>query len=72
MWCGREGRICVNQIFVVRQLCEKYLGISKEIYMAFMDFVKAYDEIDRVALWQMLRICGEGGRLLLQGELSMC
>ena len=29
--------------------------------MAFMDFEKAYDGIDRNALWQVLRIYGIGG-----------
>ena len=48
--CGsREGRGCVDQIFVVRELCEKYLGLDKEVYMAFMDLEKAHDRIDRNA-----------------------
>ena len=63
--CGfREGRGCVDQIFAVRQLCEKYLGVNREVYMAFMDLEKAYDRIDRNALWQVLRIYGVGGNLL--------
>ena len=50
--CGfSEGRGCVDQIFAVRQLCDKYLGVNKEVYMAFMDLEKAYDKIDRNALW---------------------
>ena len=60
--CGfREGRGCVDQIFAVRHLCEKYLGVSKKVYMAFMDLEKAYDRIDRDALWQIMRIYGVGG-----------
>ena len=63
--CGfREGRGRVDQIFAVRQLCEKYLGVNKELYMAFMDLGKAYDRMDRDALWQVLRIYGVGGNLL--------
>ena len=28
--CGfREGRGCVDQIFAVRQLCKKYLGVNR-------------------------------------------
>ena len=49
---------------MVRQLCEKYLGLNREVYMAFMDLEKAYDRIDRDALWQVLRIYGVGGNLL--------
>ena len=41
------GRECVDQVFAVRQLCEKYLGVNKEVYMAFMDLEKAYDRVDR-------------------------
>ena len=50
--CGfMEGRGCVDQIFAVRQLCEKYLRVSKKVYMAFMNLKKAYDRID----WEVLR-----------------
>ena len=43
--CGfREGRNCVDQIFAVRQLCEKYLGVNKEVFMAFMDLEKVHDK----------------------------
>ena len=41
----------------------KYLGVSREVYMAFMDLEKAYDGIDRNALWQVLRLYGIGGSL---------
>ena len=51
----QEGRGCVDQVFAVRQLCEKYLDVNKEIYMAFMDLEKGYDRIYRVVLWQGLR-----------------
>ena len=46
----REGRGCVDQIFSVRYLCEKCLGVNKEIYMAFMNLEKTYDRIDQNAL----------------------
>ena len=44
----------------MKQLCEKYLGVNKDIYMAFMDLEKAYNRIDRDALWQGLKIYGVG------------
>ena len=63
--CGfRKGRGCIYQIFVVRQLCEKFLGKGKDVYFAFMDLEKAYDRVDRGALWQVLRMYGLGGKLL--------
>ena len=32
--------------------------------MAFMDLEKAYDRVDRDAMWQVMRIYGIGGRVL--------
>ena len=46
----RRGRGCMDQVFVVRQVCEKYLRKGKEVFWAFMDLEKAYDRVDRQAL----------------------
>ncbi len=43
---------------------EKYLGIDKNLYAAFIDLKKAYDKVDREALWTVLKICGVSGQLL--------
>ena len=61
----------MDQIFAVRQLCKKYLGVNREVYMAFMDLEKAYDRIDRNALWQVLRIYDDVGRNLLMAVQSL-
>ena len=45
----RRGRGCTDQIFIVRHICEKYLGKGKGVYLAFLDLVKAYDRVDRDA-----------------------
>ena len=47
--CNRGGG-CVNQVFAVRQVCEKYLANWKAVFWAFMDLEKAYDTIDRHGL----------------------
>ena len=63
--CGfREGRGCVDQVFVVRQVCEKYLAKGRDSFWAFMDLEKAYDRVDRTALWSVLGFYGVGGKLL--------
>ena len=63
--CGfREGRGCMNQVFAVRQVCEKYLANGKDVFWAFIDLEKAYDTIDRHGMWQMLRVYGVGRKLL--------
>ena len=40
----RRGRGCTDEIFIVRQICEKYLGKGKDVYFAFLDLEKAYDK----------------------------
>ena len=54
----------MDQVFAVRQVCEKYLANGKDVFWAFMDLEKAYDTIDRHGMWQMLRVYGVGGKLL--------
>ena len=39
----RQGRGCMDQVFAVRQVCEKYLANGKDVFWAFTDFEKAYD-----------------------------
>ena len=39
----RRGRGCTDQIFIVRQIYEKYLGKGKEVNFAFLDLEKVYD-----------------------------
>ena len=46
----------VDQIFIVREICEKYLGKGKDVYFAFLDLEKAYDRVDRKAMWNVLRL----------------
>ena len=68
--CGfRKGRGCMDQVFAVRQVCEKDLANGKDVFWAFMNLEKAYDTIDQHGMWQMLRVYGVGGKLL-KGVLS--
>ena len=60
----RRGRGCTDQIFIVRQICEKYLGKGKDVYFAFFDLEKVYDRVDRDTMWNVLRLHEIGGRLL--------
>ncbi len=48
----RKGRGCVDQIFAVKILVEKYLEKDRKLFAAFMDLEKAYDRIDRKGLWE--------------------
>ncbi len=53
--CDEQGgfrrRGCVDQIFAVRQVCEKYLTKCKDVFWAFMDLEKHKTEL-------IGRVCG--------------
>ena len=55
---------CVDQIFAVRQICNKYLGVNRKVYIAFIDLEKAYDRIDWNKRCQVLRIYFMGENFL--------
>ena len=49
------GRGTTDAIFVIRQLQEKYLTVSKHIYMAFVDPEKAFDRVPQKVIWWAMR-----------------
>ncbi len=59
-----KGRGCVDQIFAMKILVEKYLEKDRKLFAAFMDLEKAYDKVDRKGLWETLGVYGMGGQLL--------
>ena len=56
----QQGIGCMDEVFVVRQVCEKYLANGKNVFWVFMDLEKEYDTTDRYGMWQMLRVHGVG------------
>ena len=49
--CGfRQGRGCMDQVFAVQQVCEKYLSDGKDEFWAFMDL-----ETHMIRLTSMVR-----------------
>ncbi len=59
----RKGRGCIDQIFAVKILVEKYLEKERKLFATFMDMKKAYDRVDMKGLWDTLRVYGVGGKL---------
>ena len=56
----RTGRGCVDQIFTIKQIDEKAREKIRRVYVGFIDLQKAYDRVNKKALWQVLRMY-EGG-----------
>ena len=44
----RKG--CVDQLFVVMQLSEKFLAKGRDLFLAFMDLEKAHERVDMETL----------------------
>ena len=44
----------MDQVFAVRQVCEKYLANGKDIFGEFMDWKRQM--IDRQGMWQMIKV----------------
>ncbi len=60
----RKGRGCVDQMFAVKILVEKYLEEDRKLFATFLDLENAYDRVDRKGLWDTLRVNGVGGQFL--------
>ena len=58
----RTGRGCIDQIFTLKQICEKVREKQRRVYVGFIDLEKSYNRINREALWQVLRMY-DGGRV---------
>lgn len=52
-----------GSVFALKKMCENYLEKHEDLHSAFMDLENAKNRIDRVALWNVLQIYGEGGYL---------
>lgn len=53
--CGfRKGRSCVDAIFTIKQIMEKRIEFNLPTYLLFLDYVKAYDKVNRSKLWNIM------------------
>lgn len=57
--CGfRPGRSIINMVFSVRQAQEKCTEQHMDLYAVFMDLTKAFNTVNREALWVILAKLG--------------
>ena len=53
--CGfRKGRSCTDAIFVMQQIIEKRKEHNLPLFLLFIDYEKAYDNVNRDKLWEMM------------------
>nr|XP_049697159.1 uncharacterized protein LOC126054693 [Helicoverpa armigera] len=55
------GRGTMDAIFALRQLCEKYRRVHRNLHMVFIDLEKAYDRVPREVLWWAMKEKGVPG-----------
>uniref|UniRef100_UPI00398F0602 uncharacterized protein n=1 Tax=Pristiophorus japonicus TaxID=55135 RepID=UPI00398F0602 len=57
--CGfRPGRSTADMIFALRQVQEKCIEQNMDLYVVFIDLTKAFDTVNRAALWSILTKLG--------------
>ena len=53
--CGfRKGRSCTEAIFTVQQIIVKRKEHNLPLFLLFIEYKKAYDNINRDKLWEMM------------------
>ena len=60
----REGYCTMDNAFVLNELINLYLHKNKRLYCCFIDYQKAFDTINRSALWGKLIENGFNGKIL--------
>ena len=57
--CGfRPGRSTIDMVFTVRQIQEKCIEQQMDLFAVFIDLTKAFDTVNRDALWTILAKLG--------------
>ena len=60
----RKGRSTIDHMFTLYAAIEKHLLKNTKLYVAFIDFKKAYDTVNRDILWMVLYRSGVRGKML--------
>ena len=71
----RAGYSTVDHIFSLHAMVQKYLLKHTKLYVGFVDFKKAFDSVNRNALWSVSRKNCVNGKLYkgyIQLGYSIC
>ena len=64
-----RGNSTIENAFILNSFVQKYLDKRRKVYVAFIDYRKSFDSVNRSVLWKILCKNGIIGKLLviLQG-----
>ena len=54
----RRGYSTIDQIFILHSIIHKQFSLNRKLYVAFVDFHKAFDLVNRNLLWSVLKKIG--------------
>ena len=60
----RKDRSCIDQIATLRIIVEQTIEWSSPLYLLFVDFEKAFNSLDREAMWRILRHYGIPNKII--------
>jgi len=60
----RKDRSCIDQIATLRIVIEQSIEWNTSLYINFVDYEKAFDSLDRNALWCLMRHYGIPGKFI--------
>uniref|UniRef100_H3B0L2 Reverse transcriptase domain-containing protein n=1 Tax=Latimeria chalumnae TaxID=7897 RepID=H3B0L2_LATCH len=60
----RPEQSTIDQLFVIRQISEKYIEHNRTCYNNFIDFKQVFDSIWQKGIWQVLRMYGIPEKLI--------
>ena len=68
----RKGRSTIDHIFTLHAAIEKQFANNSKLYVAFVDFKKAYDTVNRNIVWSVLFHSGIQGKMLRNLKAMYC
>ena len=60
----RQNHSTIDHIFTLHAIIDLYVKSGKRLYVAFINYRKAFDLIDMVLLWDKMIAVGIGGKIL--------
>ncbi|CAF3565234.1 unnamed protein product [Rotaria sp. Silwood1] len=60
----RSGRSTIDQIFILKMVMERSREFNQPLHICFIDLQKAYDSVNREALWRICRAYGLSDKMI--------